>query len=224
MTQHQKFRALRIGLTGGIASGKSSAARAFKALGIDVISADDIAKDVLKKNSPALKQVVQQFGQNILNKDLELDRKRLRDIIFKDVKQRKILNSITHPEIRKEMVRMAQASTSPYVILEIPLLIESNLESLVNRVLVITTELDTQITRITNRDNCSVEQALSIIKAQTTNEVRLQHADDCINNSGALNKLNNQVLLLHNKYLDLISNSNNSNLSQLNKNYGLDLH
>ncbi len=224
MTQHQKFRALRIGLTGGIASGKSSAARAFKALGIDVISADDIAKDVLKKNSPALKQVVQQFGQNILNKDLELDRKRLRDIIFKDVKQRKILNSITHPAIRKEMVRMAQASTSPYVILEIPLLIESNLESLVNRVLVITTELDTQITRITNRDNCSVEQALSIIKAQTTNEVRLQHADDCINNSGALNKLNNQVLLLHNKYLDLISNSNNSNLSQLNKNYGLDLH
>lgn len=225
MADQNKNGALRIGLTGGIASGKSSAARAFKELGIDVISADEIANNILENGSPTLKLVVQKFGHDILNKNLELDRQKLRDIIFNDAKQRMLLNTITHPAIRKEMVRLAQVCSSPYVILEIPLLIESKLQNLVNRILVITTEVDTQLKRIMQRDNCSLEQAQNIINAQTTNEIRLQHAHDCIKNTGNLDKLNNQVRLLHHKFLNLIYKPKNTGSLTLKKpKTGLDLH
>jgi len=221
----QSINTLRIGLTGGIASGKSSAANAFKQFGIDVISADEIAKDLLKKNSPALKQVVQAFGSDILTVEAELDRIKLRELIFKDEKKRERLNSITHPEIRKEMVRLAQNSISPYVILEIPLLIESGLNKLVNKILVITSPENTQIQRIMQRDNCSNEQAISIINAQTSNQVRLQHADDCIDNSGSITKLNKQVHLLHNKYMNLINKSHTKTKKiKSTTKMGLDLH
>ena len=216
---------LRIGLTGGIASGKSSAATAFKELGIDVISADEIAKEILQKGSPALKQVVQNFGQTILNAHSELDRRKLRELIFDDSEKRKTLNAITHPAIRKQMDRLAQNSLTPYVVLEIPLLIESKLHNLVNRVMLVTTDEDIQLNRIIQRDNCSIEHAKSILKAQTTNQIRRLHADDCIRNSGSFNKLNNQVLLLHQKYLSLVhSTQNNKTQAQLNQKIGLDLH
>ena len=225
MSSPKEHSALRIGLTGGIASGKSSVARGFKDLGIDVISADEIAKDILKKNSPALKQVVQRFGSDILDTKLELDRKKLREIIFNDAKQRKILNSITHPAIRREMVKLAQSSSSSYVVLEIPLLIESNLQNLVNRILVVTTELDTQLNRVMQRDNCTLDQAQNIINAQTSNEIRLQHADDSINNAGSFEKLNNQIRLLHKKYLHLLDVTKNTEIQTLSKKkIGLDLH
>ena len=225
MSQLQNSKSLRIGLTGGIASGKSSAAKAFENLGIDVISADEIAKNILQKNSPALKQVVQKFGPEILNTNSELNRKKLREIIFSDSKKRKILDDITHPAIRKKMVDLAQTSTSPYVILEIPLLIESGMQTLVNRTLVVTTEANTQLERIMQRDNCSHEHAEKILAAQTTNKIRLQYADDCIRNSGSLNKLNNQVLLLHQKYLSLISSSQTTSTKEKQqRNIGLDLH
>ena len=225
VSDQAKHNPLRIGLTGGIASGKSSAATAFKNLGIDVISADVIAKEMLQKNSPALKQVVQNFGQAILNAHSELDRRKLRELIFDDPKKRKALNSITHPAIRKQMDHLAQISLTPYVVLEIPLLIESKLHKLVNRVLLVTTEEDIQLNRIIQRDNCSLEHAKSILKAQTTNQIRRLHADDCIKNSGSFNKLNNQVLLLHQKYLSLVHNTqNNKTQAQLNQKIGLDLH
>lgn len=225
MSQSQNIKSLRIGLTGGIASGKSSAANAFKNLGIDVISADEIAKNILQKNSPALKQVVQKFGTDILNIDSELNRKTLREIIFNDSKKRKILDDITHPAIRKEMVNLAQSSTSPYVILEIPLLIESGMHTLVNRILVVTTEAHTQLKRIMQRDNCSQEHAEKILAAQTTNKIRLQYADDCIRNSGNFSKLNNQILLLHQKYLSLITSSQTTSTKEKQQlNIGLDLH
>ena len=219
------YKPLRIGLTGGIASGKSSAATAFKELGIDVISADEIAKEILQKGSPALKQVVQNFGQTILNAHSELDRRKLRELIFDDSEKRKTLNAITHPAIRKQMDRLAQNSLTPYVVLEIPLLIESKLHNLVNRVMLVTTDEDIQLNRIIQRDNCSIEHAKSILKAQTTNQIRRLHADDCIRNSGSFNKLNNQVLLLHQKYLSLVhSTQNNKTQAQLNQKIGLDLH
>ena len=225
MSELTNISSLRIGLTGGIASGKSSAARAFNNLGIEVISADEIAKNLLQKNSPALKQVVQKFGLEILNADSELDRKKLRELIFNDSKKRKILNSITHPAIREKMIYLAQSASSPYVVLEIPLLIESGMQSLVNRVLVVTTEEKIQLKRIMQRDNCSLEQANNILKAQTSNENRMQYADDCIINSGSINKLNNQVQLLHQKYLSLLKNSHTDSIqAKQMKKTGLYLH
>ena len=225
MSKQANISSLRIGLTGGIASGKSSAAQAFKNLGIEVISADEIAKNLLQKNSPALKQVVQKFGLEILTADYELDRKKLRELIFNDSKKRKILDAITHPAIREKMINLAQSASSPYVVLEIPLLIESGMQSLVNRILVVTTEANTQLKRIMQRDNCSLEHAKNILKAQTSNETRLQYADDCILNSGSFYKLNNQVQILHQKYLSLIKNSHPSSIQakQMQKT-GLDLH
>ena len=225
MPEQKKSNTLRIGLTGGIASGKSSAASVFKSLGIDVISADEIAKDILQKDSPTLKQVVQAFGSSILNAHSELDRRKLRELIFDDSKKRKALNAITHPAIRKQMVHLAQNSQTPYVVLEIPLLIESKLHSLVNRVMLVTTQEDIQLNRIMRRDNCSLEHAKNILTAQTTNQIRRLHADDCIQNMGSFNKLNNQVLLLHRKYLSLVNNTQNPKTqAQLNQKIGLDLH
>ncbi len=225
MSQLQNIRSLRIGLTGGIASGKSSAASAFKNLGIDIISADEIAKDILQKNSPALKQVVQKFGIEILNADSELDRKKLRGLIFNDSKKRKILDAITHPAIRKQMVDLAQSSLSPYVVLEIPLLIETGMHSLVNRILVVTSEEEIQLKRIMQRDNCSHEHAKNILAAQTTNEIRMHYADDCIRNSGSLGKLNNQVQLLHQKYLSILKSTHAGSTQAKQKlKTGLDLH
>lgn len=225
MSQLQNIRSLRIGLTGGIASGKSSAARAFKNLGIDIISADEIAKDILQKNSPALKQVVQKFGIEILNADLELDRKKLRELIFNNSKKRKALDAITHPAIRKQMVDLAQSALSPYVVLEIPLLIETGMHSLVNRILVVTSEEEIQLKRIMQRDNCSHEHAKNILAAQTTNEIRMQYADDCIRNSGSLDKLNNQVQLLHQKYLSILRSTHADSIQAKQKlKTGLDLH
>ena len=225
MSLQSNTKSLRIGLTGGIASGKTSVAKVFASLGIDVISADEIAKDILQKNSPALKQVIQHFGPSILNEESELDRRHLRELIFNDSNKRKALNAITHPAIRKEMVALAQSSVTPYVVIEIPLLIESSLHSLVNRILVVTTEEDTQISRIIQRDNCSMEHAKNILKAQTTNENRLLHADDCIRNLHDFNKLENQIQILHKKYLTLVYNSQNTKTHfQQKQKLGLDLH
>jgi len=213
-------KCLRVGLTGGIASGKSSVAKILSQFGIETISADEIARDIMQKGSPILKQACQLFGNTILSSNGDLKRDTLREIIFNDQNARKQLNSITHPAIRQSLVKSANAANGPYVILEIPLLIESGLQSLVDRVLVVNIDKDTQVQRITERDKCSVSQAKNILKVQSSENERRRYADDLLNNTGGLEKLHHQVSLLHKKYLQLskMDNAKNARFS------GLDLH
>ena len=216
MKQSQESK-LVIGLTGGIASGKSTVAEYFSNFGITIISADAIAKNLMHPNSPTLNKIAKTFGASILTKEFELDRSKLREIIFNDEHARKQLNAITHPAIRKETRKQTQSSVSAYVIIEIPLLVESNLQKSVSRILVVDIDPTLQIQRIMQRDKCSQEQAKQIINAQINPDIKLQFAHDIMHNDSIKLKLKRQVALLHAKYMQLSQGSNTTN-------YGLSLH
>jgi len=212
-----KNKTFLIGLTGGIASGKSTTAKLFSNFDITVISADHIAKQLLSDNSLTVQKVVQKFGSSILDQNNEINRKKLRELIFSNQTAREQLNKITHPPIRKEMLCQASAAESDYVIIEIPLLIESGMQDMLDRVLVVHIEKNVQIERIMQRDNCSVAHAEAIINAQIDPDSRLQAADDVIHNDAGIHKLELIVGLLHNKYLEM---SRQADKLQT----GLDLH
>ena len=220
--------AFRVGLTGGIASGKSSVAKAFSNLGINTVSADEIARDLLNKGSETLNAVISELGSDLLEKDGNLDRLKLRNLIFNNPDARNKLDSITHPAIGKRLIQAADQATSPYVILEIPLLVEANMMSLIGRVLVVDIDLEDQIKRIILRDNSTRIHVEKIIRAQIPAQTRLQAADDVIHNNGSLAKLSHQVGLLHSKYLKLaelsISEKPDSPERPQIHDIGLDLH
>lgn len=226
--QQTKKSAFRVGLTGGIASGKSSVAKAFSSFDIETISADEIARDLLNKGSDTLYAVISELGSDLLEKDGNLDRVKLRNLIFNNPDARNKLDSITHPAIGERLLKAADQATSPYVILEIPLLVEADMMSLVDRVLVVDIELEEQINRIILRDNCTRIHAEKIISAQIPAQTRLQAADDVIHNNGSLDKLSHQVGLLHSKYLKLaeLSTSGKPESPELpqTQGTGLDLH
>ena len=226
--QSTRKSAFRVGLTGGIASGKSSVAKAFSNLGIITVSADVIARDLLNKGSETLNAVIAELGSDLLAKDGNLDRNKLRNLIFNNPDARKQLDSITHPAIGERLLKAADRATSPYVILEIPLLVEADMMSLVNRVLVVDIDMEEQIKRIILRDNSTRIHAEKIISAQISAQTRLAAADDIIHNNGTLAKLSHQVGLLHNKYLKLaelcISEKPDSTEHPQMHGIGLDLH
>ena len=194
-----------IGLTGGIGSGKSTVASYFQRLGIVCVDADLIARDIVRKGQPALAQLVTKFGSDILDTEGNLNRVILRKIIFEDESNRLWVNQLMHPLIRSEMLVQCHQAKSPYVILMVPLLFENNLNSLVSRVLVIDTDETTQIVRTTLRDNVPKQQVTAIISSQINRAERLKKADDIIENhlDTSVKKLEEQVLILHNKYLEL---------------------
>ena len=193
---------LKIGLTGGIASGKSEAARFFSGLGAAVIDTDELAREVVKPGSPGLKEVTEAFGKRLLEEDGSLDRRALRRIIFSDPAARRRLEAITHPRIIALLhERLATLSGEPYVIVEIPLLIESGLAGELDRILVVDAPEKTRIERLTRRDGTSVDDARMALKAQVDRPARLSQADDVITNDGSLEKLRNEVLVLHERYL-----------------------
>ena len=195
---------LKIGLTGGIASGKSEAARFFSGLGTAVIDTDELAREVLKPGSPGLRDVTEAFGKRLLKEDGSLDRRALRRIIFSDPAARQRLEAITHPRIIALLhERLATLSGEPYVIVEIPLLIESGLARELDRILVVDTPEENQIERLTRRDRTSVDDARMALKAQIDRPARLSQADDVITNDGSLEKLRNEVLVLHERYLNM---------------------
>ncbi|NNC97141.1 MAG: dephospho-CoA kinase [Gammaproteobacteria bacterium] len=196
-----------VGLTGGIASGKSSLADAFSKLGIEVISADAVASELMRPNSSLLVDLQTHFDESLINPDGSLDRNKLRQIIFDQPKKRKLLDSITHPAIGARIFQLAELAESAYVILEIPLLIESGMHNQVDRVLVIHADEDTQIDRIIKRDHCSREQALQIIHSQAKSSERLKFADDIVNNNAGLQQLRNKARFLHHKYLQMANNA-----------------
>ena len=196
---------LRIGLTGGIASGKSTVATLFAELGVPVIDTDVIARDVVKPGQPALQRIVEAFGPDVLNADGTLDRERMRARVFRDPDERRRLESILHPAILQEMERRSEAAGGLYQVLAIPLLVETGLANRVDRVLVVDTSEATQIERLRARDGSGEQEARAMLAAQATRAQRLARADDLIVNDGDRTALSAQVERLHDRYTALAS-------------------
>ncbi len=193
-----------VGLTGNIASGKSTVAAYFANLGIDVISADKIAKELTTSAQPAFQGIVNHFGQAILTKTGELDRRYLRQLIFKNPVERIWLEQYLHPMIRKQVEIQALASKSPYCLIEIPLLRDRALYPYLNRVLLVEAETEQQIERLATRDNSSKADALAILATQADAVTLHKLADDILTNSGSLVELQEKVVELHMRYLQVV--------------------
>ena len=194
---------LRIGLTGGIASGKSSVAQRFAELGVPVIDADESARMVVAPGSPGLAEIVGKFGESLLTADGALDRRSLRNLIFSDSGRRRELEALLHPLIRADMERRASLASGPYQVLAIPLLIEGGGRERVDRILVVDVEEQVQLKRLMERDGGTAEQAKAILAAQASRATRLQAADDVLPNMGSLSELRHGVDQLHRRYLGL---------------------
>lgn len=198
-------RPFRVGLTGGIASGKSTAAKFFGVLGIPILDSDQIARDVVEPGQPPLEQLVKRFGTSILTPDGHLDRPALRDIVFSDPKARADLEALTHPAIGAAMEAQSAAAGGPYQILVIPLLVEKNLKSHVDRVLVVDCDEALQLERLQRRDGSSLGAAKAILAAQASRSARLKVADDVIHNDADMSAVRDQVATLHARYLELVA-------------------
>ncbi|MGQ8364784.1 dephospho-CoA kinase [Glaciecola sp. 1036] len=192
-----------VGLTGGIASGKTSVSNLFADKGIDVIDADVVAREVVMPGEEALQAIHNRFGDQALTKQGSLDRAWMRERVFHHPEDKNWLNSLLHPLIRQRMLNQCQSSTSQYCILAVPLLIESSLKDLVDRILVVDIPEELQLERALSRDGSSPETIKNIIAAQINRQMRLDAADDVIDNSQDISNLNAQVAHLHNSYLQL---------------------
>ncbi len=196
-------RRLRIGLTGGIASGKTTVAERFSELGVPVIDADEVARAVAAPGEPALAEITQAFGTGVLGADGELDRRALRDLIFSNPALRKVLEGILHPRIQAEMERRAAAVVAPYLVMAIPLLVEGGKLDRVDRILVVDVDEEVQMKRLMARDSSTADQARAILAAQSSRAARLAVADDVLENTGSVSELRQAVDSLHQHYLQL---------------------
>lgn len=200
-TQSGSGEPLRIGLTGGIASGKSTVATLFAELGATVIDTDVIAREVVAPGQPALNEIIAHFGNAVIDGDGRLDRAAMRQLIFSNDAARKQLEAITHPRIREETVKQSARAGGSYQLIVVPLLTESPLRSYVDRILVVDCDESIQIERLLARDTESEEQARRILAAQASRADRLAIADDVIRNDGDLTDTRRQVEALHHSYL-----------------------
>ena len=192
-----------VGLTGGIGSGKTAASDYLHSLGIDVVDADIVARDVVAIGQPVLAQIAQHFGTAVLLADGSLNRSALRTIVFNNADERKVLETITHPAIRQEILQQLTASVSPYTLLVSPLLFESGQYQFAHRNLVIDASEDLQRQRAALRDGVSSEQINNIMAAQLTRAERNRRADDIVINHGDLADLYQQLYAVHQQYLQL---------------------
>lgn len=191
-----------IGLTGGIGSGKSAAANFFIELGIDIIDADDISKNVLTKNNKAKKAFIEKFGDHYIQNN-KIDREALREDIFKDKIKRKTLESIVHPAVREEILKFINDSDSIYKIVMVPLIVETNSADFYDKIIVVDCENNLQIERASSRDNQTKENIINIISNQASREERLKIADFIISNNSNLEHLKNSVIKIHQKILGI---------------------
>tara|TARA_B100001093_G_C26616828_1_gene922714 strand:- start:356 stop:949 length:594 start_codon:yes stop_codon:yes gene_type:complete len=191
-----------IGLTGGIGSGKSAAAEYFTELGIDVIDADEVSKNILIKNENAKKAVTKRFGEKYI-KNNQIDREALREDIFQDEAKRKNLESIIHPIVRHEIGKFLVNSKSIYKIVMVPLIIETNSVEFYDKIIVVDCETNLQIERAASRDNQSKENIINIMKNQAKREERLKIASFVIENNSNLDDLRNSVIKTHQKILGI---------------------
>lgn len=195
---------LIIGLTGGIGSGKSAASACFEALGITVVDADIVAREVVEPGRPALASIENHFGSDILLDDGNLNRARLREIIFTSPEEKAWLEQLLHPLIREEIIQQLNPAQSDYAILVSPLLFETDQHSLCTRTLLIDLPVEMQIDRASQRDNNDEDQIKRIIASQMSRECKLEKADDIILNDQDLDHLKQAVSKKHQYYLELI--------------------
>ena len=192
-----------LGLTGGIGSGKSAAAQHFIDLGVHLVDADHAARWVVEPGRPALAQIAERFGEQVLQADGSLDRAVLRQLVFQNETQRRWLESLLHPLIFQEINQYLARAESPYAILVSPLLVESGQHKMTQRVLVVDAPEHLQLERSMNRDGASEEQIRAILNAQSSRDERLRHADDVLVNDRDRAWLQQEVERLHHFYLTL---------------------
>ena len=190
-----------IGLTGGIGSGKTAVSDTFKSLGIDIIDAAVSSRRVVEKGQPSLDDIQAHFGDGILDSENNLDRAKLREIIFKNPQERVWLEKLLHPKIAEHIKDQLESSNSPYCILVSPLLLETEQKSYCSFVLVVDVPEESQVARTAKRDGVSEEQVKNIISAQIDREKRLEQADEILINDGSMEELKEKVVVLHTKYL-----------------------
>ncbi len=194
---------LVIGLTGGIGCGKTAVTDCFTSLGVPVIDADTVAREVVLPGQPALQAIAEKFGPEAITSEGSLNRNWLREHIFSDADAKRELEAILHPRIRAEMRRQLSEVEGSYAIFSIPLLLETGQDKTVDRILVVDCDPELQISRVTQRDDASESQTRAIIATQIDRKSRLTAADDIITNNGSLSELRPQVEALHQKYLNL---------------------
>lgn len=194
---------LKVALTGGIGSGKSTVTQLFEKLGTPVIDADIIAHQLVEKGQPALKQIQQIFGDEIIRPDGSLNRQKLREQVFSDKTEKKKLESILHPLIYHRISALLDKLSDNYCIISIPLLFETQMADFVDRIVVIDCPLETQIERVKKRDRLTEDRIMSIIDSQVSREYRNARANDIIENRSSLSNLAVQVKKLHNLYNSL---------------------
>jgi dephospho-CoA kinase len=192
-----------VGLTGGIGSGKSEVSHRFEQLGITVVDADIVAREVVSIGSAALTAIATHFGKVILNADGSLNRAQLRSRIFENLEEKRWLENLLHPIVRKEILNQLAQSQTPYSILSSPLLFETKQNELVSRVLVVDATEDLQLKRASARDTNNTDQIQKIMATQISRVERCKKADDIIENHGDLNELDSAVKKLHTFYLQL---------------------
>jgi dephospho-CoA kinase len=189
--------ALTIGLTGGIASGKSTVTKMLRGLGIPVIDADQVARDVVKVGEEAYEQIIKTFGQDILQENGEIDRAKLGAIVFYNEQERKKLNAIVHPAVRRRMLAEKEAYVqkgAKTIVLDIPLLFESELTHLIDKIIVVYVDDDIQLERLMKRNGFSEEEALARIRSQMPLHEKVKKADAVINNNGTIEETKQQLL------------------------------
>jgi dephospho-CoA kinase len=212
---------LTIGLTGGIASGKSTVCKYFAELGVPIVDTDVISRELVKPGQPALAEIVTHFGHQALREDGQLNRPWLRQRIFSSDQERNALNAILHPRIRTEARAQLEAlnsTSAPYALLVVPLLLESGeYAPLIDRVLIVDLDADSQLERLMQRDGIDLAQAQAILRAQVSRAQRLAHADDIIDNSGSNEKLRAAVTRLHQDYAQRADQLRTGSLSDLRR-------
>ena len=195
---------LIIGLTGGIGSGKSVASDKFASLGITVVDADEASRTVVEPGKPALKEIEDHFGTEVIEKNRTLNRAKLREIIASDVNERKWLESVLHPRIGEQIAKEISESKSPYTLFVAPLLLETNSQEMCSRVIVVDVPKEVQVKRTAQRDQVSSGQVEKLVSAQMKREARLERADDVLSNTGTIEELEQKVEELHEKYLKMV--------------------
>ena len=190
-----------VGLTGGIGSGKTAVSDLFQDLGITIVDADLASRVVVEKGREELNKIAEHFSKDILNSSGELDRAKLREVIFKSEEEKLWLESLLHPAIASQIQKELDSSESPYTILVSPLLLETDQKNFCSTVLVVDVPVEIQIERTSKRDNVSGEQIKSIIASQIDRDSRLEQADEVILNDGSIQHLESKVQELHKKFL-----------------------
>ena len=196
-----------VGLTGGIGSGKTTVANLFADLGVVLVDADIVAREVVSPGSEGLAAIVEHFGADILLTDGSLDRSKLRERIFDNDEQRLWLNGLLHPLIRETMLKNCKEAQSNYVIMVVPLLFENGLDRLVQRTLLVDISPQLQQQRTMARDDVSAKQVQNIIGSQATRAEKLSKADDVIDNQGEISALKCKVDALNSLYLKICGNT-----------------